>query len=189
MKVNFHITDKSEVICVIRAQPIPHCPITTLPLIPHTQQRWVAGIDKVDDPHIGLGRVLAVQSARVLLQGPLPRHRHGQHQGIQRRMIKPFTDQLAGRQQDTRRIRWQRAQFLDECRALLLGYSPVQDKQLWHLVGQGSLYGIEMFGALGQHQHLAALAVSADDLPSNRIRSCLINGKVPEYILNPRILR
>ena len=53
--------------------------------------RWVAGIDKIDDPHIGLGRVLAVQSARVLLQGPLPRHRHGQQQGIQRGMVEPFT--------------------------------------------------------------------------------------------------
>jgi hypothetical protein len=46
-----------------------------------------------------------------------------------------------------------------------------------------------MFGALGQHQRLAALALSVDDLGSNCLRSGLINGKVPAYIVNPRVLR
>jgi len=117
MKVSFHRTAKSEVTCVFRAHPIPHCPIATLALLPHSQQRRVTCVDEVDDAHIGLGRVLAVQPARVLLQGPLPRNRHG------------------------------------------------------------------------QHQHLASIAVSVDDLGSNRARSGLINREVPEYILNPCLLR
>jgi hypothetical protein len=46
-----------------------------------------------------------------------------------------------------------------------------------------------MCGALGQHQRLAALALSVDDLGSDCVRSGLINGKVPAYIVNPRVLR
>ena len=40
-----------------------------------------------------------------------------------------------------------------------------------------------MFSALGQHQHLAALAIGVDDLGSNRVGLGLVNGKVPEHIL------
>ena len=46
-----------------------------------------------------------------------------------------------------------------------------------------------MSGALGQYQHLAALAIGFDDLSSNGVGSGLVNGKVPEYILNPSVLR
>lgn len=46
-----------------------------------------------------------------------------------------------------------------------------------------------MFGALGKHQHLPVLTVGNYDLGSNRVRSVLVNGKVPEYILNPRFQR
>ncbi len=38
-----------------------------LAFVPHPKQCRMAGVHKVDDAHIGLGRVLAVQSARVLL--------------------------------------------------------------------------------------------------------------------------
>ena len=53
----------------------------------------------------------------------------------------------------------------------------------WNLAVQGGLDGIEMFGALGQH--LATLAIGGDDFGSNRVRSGLGDGKVPEYFLNP----
>jgi hypothetical protein len=39
--------------------------------------------------------VFAVQTAGVLLQRVLPRDRHGQHQGVERRMVESFADQLA----------------------------------------------------------------------------------------------
>ena len=81
--------------------------IAPLPFVPHPQQRRVTGIDEVDDPHVGLGRVLAVQATGVLLQRSLPRNRHSQHQGVERRMIKTLANQLSGGQQYTRRIwRW-----------------------------------------------------------------------------------
>jgi hypothetical protein len=59
---------------------------------------YLTGIDKVDDAHTGLGGVFAVQSARVLLQRPLPRNRHCQHQSVERWMVESFPHQLAGRQ-------------------------------------------------------------------------------------------
>jgi hypothetical protein len=49
------------------------------PKRPHIKNVFNLHTQKSVHPHIGLGRLLAVQSARVLLQGPLPRHRHGQH--------------------------------------------------------------------------------------------------------------
>lgn len=104
-------------------------------------------------------------------------------------MVEPFPDQLAGRQQNTRCIRWQRIEFCDQCGTLFLGYTPVQDKQGWNLDVQGCLDGIEMFGVLGQHQHLAALTIGVDDFDGNRGRSGLVNGKVPEHILNPGLRR
>ena len=103
-------------------------------------------------------------------------------------MVESFTDQFAGRQQNTRGNGWQRVEFRDQCGSLFLGYPPMQDKQRWNLAVQGVLDGIEMFGALGQHQHLPSLAVGVHDLGSNRVRSGLVDGKVSEYILNPRFL-
>ncbi|MDP1638966.1 MAG: hypothetical protein Q8L62_13055 [Candidatus Nitrotoga sp.] len=55
----------------------------------------------------------------------------------------------------------------------------------WNLAVQGGLDGIEMFGALGQY--LATLAIGGDDFGSNRVRSGLGDGKVPEYFLNPKL--
>jgi hypothetical protein len=77
---------------------VSHRPVSTLALIPHPQQRRVTGIDEIDDAHIGLGGVLTMQTASVLLQRPFPRHRHRQHQGIEWRMIKTFANQFAGGQ-------------------------------------------------------------------------------------------
>lgn len=79
---------------------ISHRAIATLPLVPHAHQRRVAGVDEVDDPHIGLVRMPPVQAPCVLLQCAPPGNRHGQHQGVQRRMVEAFADQLSGGQQD-----------------------------------------------------------------------------------------
>ncbi len=57
----------------------------------------MAGVDEVDDPHVGLAGVLAVQAASVLLQRPLPGNRHGQDQRVQRRVIEALANQLPGR--------------------------------------------------------------------------------------------
>lgn len=52
--------------------PIAHRPVSALAFFPHPQQCRVTGINEVDDAHIGFGGVLAVQSARVLLQRSFP---------------------------------------------------------------------------------------------------------------------
>ena len=65
----------------------------------------MAGVHEVDDAHVGFAGVFPVQATGVLLQRPLSRGGHRQHQGIQRRMIKAFADQLAGGQQHARRVR------------------------------------------------------------------------------------
>lgn len=43
-------------------------------------------------------------------------------------MVESFADQLAGRQQNSRGIGWQRVEFCNQCGALLFGYPSVQDK-------------------------------------------------------------
>jgi hypothetical protein len=47
--------------------PVAHRPVAALALVPHPQQRRVAGVDEVDDAHVGLGGMLPVQTAGVLL--------------------------------------------------------------------------------------------------------------------------
>ena len=39
---------------------VSHRPVAALAFVPHPQQRRMAGVDEIDDAHIGLGGVLAV---------------------------------------------------------------------------------------------------------------------------------
>ena len=55
------------------------------------------GVHKIDDPHIGLTGMHTVQAPSVLLQRTLPGHGHGQHQCIERRMVKALANQFASR--------------------------------------------------------------------------------------------
>lgn len=71
-------------------------------------------------------------------------------------MIESFADEFAGGQQNARRIRWQRVEFCDERGTLFPGHPPVKKEQ-WRCLGtQCHLDGVEVLGALGQDQHLAA---------------------------------
>jgi len=54
--------------------------------------------------------LLPVQAAGVLLQRALPRHGHGQQQGVERRVVEAFTDQTPGGAHDPGCIRGQRFQ-------------------------------------------------------------------------------
>jgi hypothetical protein len=76
-----------------------------------TGRHHLAGVHEVDDSNIGFAGVFAVQAAGVLLQRAFPRNRHGQHQGVQWRVIKTFANQLAGGQQDARRLRRQQIEL------------------------------------------------------------------------------
>ena len=66
---------------------IAHRPVPPLAFCPHALQCRVAGVDEIDDAHVGLGGMLPVQAAGISPQRfPRP-HRHRQHQGVERRMI------------------------------------------------------------------------------------------------------
>ena len=56
----------------------------------------MAGIDKIDDPNVGLGSVLPMQPPGVLLQRAFPGHRHGQNQSVERGMIEAFPNESTG---------------------------------------------------------------------------------------------
>lgn len=107
-------------ICLLQPDPISHRPISTLPFVPHPQQRWVAGVHEIDDPQVGLAGVLAVQASGVLLQSAFPGNWHGQYQRIEWRVIEAFSDEFARGQLDARRVGRQSFQFRDECGGLLL---------------------------------------------------------------------
>ena len=49
------------------AHSIPHRATASLPLVPHSQQRRVASVDKVNAPQVGLAGEFSVQAARALL--------------------------------------------------------------------------------------------------------------------------
>ena len=91
--------------------PVSHCPVAPLPFDPHAAQRWMTCVDEVDNSDSQFAGVLAMQSASILLQRSFPRDRHGKHQGVQRRMVKAFTNQPASCQQDSRRLGRERVQF------------------------------------------------------------------------------
>ena len=149
----------------------------------------MACIDEVDDPHIGFAGVLPVQPARVLLQGALPRHWHGQHQGVQRRMVESFADQFSGGQKDARRIGWQRVQFVDEDGSLLLRHPPMQHQRRPCQCGQGPVDGVEVLSALGEHQHFTALRERRCCLRGDGFGAGQVVGEMPEHVLNSRCSR
>jgi hypothetical protein len=49
------------------ANLVAHGMVTTLAFVPHAQQRRVAGVDKVDNAHIGFVNVISVQADCILL--------------------------------------------------------------------------------------------------------------------------
>jgi hypothetical protein len=133
--------------------------------------------------------VLAVQAPGVLLQRALPGHRHREHQRVERRVIETFADQLAGGQQDARRIGRKRVLTWHQCRPLLPGHSAVQDERCGHKAVEFQLDGVEVFGAFGQNQHLAALFDSITDLGGDGRSSGLIRGEMPEDVLDAGVGR
>ena len=55
------------------------------------------GIDEIDNPNVGLGRVFPVQAASVLLQCTFPGRRHRQDQCIERGVVETFPNESPGR--------------------------------------------------------------------------------------------
>ena len=47
---------------MLRSHAISHRAVAALPLRPHPQQRWVAGVNEVDNPHVGLADVLPMET-------------------------------------------------------------------------------------------------------------------------------
>jgi len=85
------------------ANHVPHCPITALALIPHPGELRVVDVHVVVDADVLLAGVVPVQAARILLKRSLPRNRHSEHHGIQRRVIEALAHQPAGGDYHSRR--------------------------------------------------------------------------------------
>jgi hypothetical protein len=54
---------------------------------------------------------------------------------------------------------------------------------------QGCLDGVEVFGAFGQHQHLAALPKASRTSGSNGLGAAGIVGEMSEHVLDARVRR
>ena len=49
---------------------VAHRPVPTMAFVPHPVQCGMTGVDEIDDANVGLGNVLAMQPAGILLQRP-----------------------------------------------------------------------------------------------------------------------
>ena len=126
---------------------VAHRAIAALTFLPHPVQSGMADVDEIDDTNVGLGNVLAMQLAGVLLQRPFPRYRHSQDQGVERGMVEAFADESPGCKQDPRRIGWQHIEFRDEFRTLFFRYPPVQHEWPQSMSFQHAPDVVEMAGA------------------------------------------
>ena len=96
----------------------------------------MAEVEPVDDAHAGLTALLPVQPAGVLLQRAFPGHGHRQQQGVERRVIEAFPHQSPGGQHDAGCLRRQLLQRGQGGAALACAQAAMQQKQIWHLLGQ-----------------------------------------------------
>lgn len=69
---------------------VTHGPVAALAFFPHAGKLGLIRLGVIVDANILLVGVLPVQASRVLLQRAFPGNRHGQHQGIQGRVVKAF---------------------------------------------------------------------------------------------------
>jgi hypothetical protein len=79
----------------IRNDSVTHCPVPALALVPHSEQCRAAGVDEIQDSHIGLGDMLAVQAAGMLLQGCYPRHGYRHNQRVERWVGETLANRLS----------------------------------------------------------------------------------------------
>ena len=61
----------------------------------------------------------------------------------------------------------------------------MQHERRRDLVHKGILDGVEVSGALGQHQYLAALRERLPDLSCDGIGALPVTGQMPENVLDP----
>ncbi len=92
-----------------------------------------------------------MQTSGVLLEDTAPLNGHGQHQGIQCRMVKTFAYECPGGQEDPRCIFGQRLQFTDQQRPLFLGYAAVERIKIGDVLTERDVYHLDVLGALSQY--------------------------------------
>jgi hypothetical protein len=147
------------------------------------------GINEVNDPHVRLVGVLAMQATGVLLQRAFPRNRHRQHQCVERRMVEPFANQFARGQQDPRYIWCKPFERRQVSRTLLLRRSALQRDQVLNMRTQGRIERGEMLRALGQDQDLPSQPIGVDDFRDDAGRASVIGCQRAEDLLDARIGR
>ena len=94
-------------------------------------------IDEINDADVFLAGVIPMQTTGVLLERSFPGHGHGQHQGVQWRMVESFADQFPSGQKNTGRIGRQCVEFGNQRISLLPGHSPMEHKRSRDFAVQG----------------------------------------------------
>ncbi len=106
--------------------PVPHGPVAALALVPHPQQGRMAGVHEVDDPQVGLAGVFPMQTPGVLLECALLQDTDMASTRVPSGgWSKPApTNQLADRQERTRRVGRQRIRTCHQRRVRHTGGTP-----------------------------------------------------------------
>lgn len=72
--------------------PVAEARVRALALSKHAPKDRDFVIDVVDDPDFVLGFVVAVKASCVLGHRPLPGDRHGEHEGVEPRVVEALAD-------------------------------------------------------------------------------------------------
>ena len=93
-----------------------------------------------------------MQSADVLRNGAPPRHRQRQEQRVQPRVVEPFTDVLASREDDAALTRRNGRHSFAHDLPLLLAHSAAEHHNVKHIPGEPGLESVEVLVALRQDE-------------------------------------
>src|SRR5205823_1027945 len=75
-------------------------PVSAEPLLEHAGEQRNCRIHVIVDAHFGLPRAQPVKAPGVLDERALPRHGHGQEEGVQARVVESLADVASGRENE-----------------------------------------------------------------------------------------
>ena len=99
-------------------------------------------------------------------------------------MVEALANQPARRQQNAGRIGRQRVQAGHQRGSLLPGHSAMQDERNYRQTVKCRLDRVEMFGTLGQDEHLAPLLERVTHLNRDSPGPVLVRREMPEQVLD-----
>lgn len=128
--------------------------------------------------------MLPMQASGILLQGSLPRNGHGQHHGIQRRMIKAFTDEPTCSQYYPSRGIGHGLKFFKRNSSLLAWQTPMQDVTRYSFGSEEFLQFSQMACPFRQHKCFASFIPQLTYVFHNVSISAAILTKSAEHLMD-----